>query len=205
MSSRETTCDIDQLVAPPTSMYSMNRSSAPRAFANSSSGMISSSLTPRITTVSILKPGNVSTAASMPASTRGSSSNRASLTKRSRCSVSRLIVSRCRPARLRSCTAGASSTALVVIARSRIAVLRASRSTRAGRSRRSSGSPPVSRTLSTPKCKKLIDEPIDFLELQDVFARQPEVVLLGHAVLTSQIAAIGHRQPQVGQRPLVGV
>ena len=55
---RDTTCDIDQCVAPPTSMYSMKRTSAPRAFANSSSGISSSSLTPRMTTVSILKPGN---------------------------------------------------------------------------------------------------------------------------------------------------
>ena len=38
-------------------MYSMKRTSAPRALANSTIATSSSSLTPRMTTVSILKPG----------------------------------------------------------------------------------------------------------------------------------------------------
>jgi hypothetical protein len=51
----------------------------------------------------------------------------------------------------------------------------------------------------------MIDEPIDLLEVEDVFARQPEVVRLRHAVLASEVAAIGDRQPQVGERPLMSV
>ena len=61
-----TTCSQLQLVAPPTSMYSMKRNSAPRAFANSSRSISSSSLTPRMTTVSILSRGRAAAAASMP-------------------------------------------------------------------------------------------------------------------------------------------
>ena len=59
--------------------------------------------------------------------------------------------------------------------------------------------------LVDAETQELIDEPIDLLELQDVLARQPDVVLLGHAVLAAQVAAIGDRQPEIGQRPLVGV
>jgi hypothetical protein len=53
--------------------------------------------------------------------------------------------------------------------------------------------------------KELIDETLDLLELQDVLARQPEVVLLRHAVLAAKIAAIGDREPQVRQRSLMRV
>ena len=69
ISSRETTFDAAQCVAPGTSMYSMNRISACRAPANATRASISSSLTPRISTVSSLTVPNASRAASMPART----------------------------------------------------------------------------------------------------------------------------------------
>ena len=45
-----------------------------------------------------------------------------------------------------------------------------------------------------------VDERADLLEVQDVLARQPGVVLLRHAVRAAQVAAVGDRQPQVAQR-----
>ena len=50
-----------------------------------------------------------------------------------------------------------------------------------------------------------VDQRLDFLEVQDVFARQPDVVRLRHAVAAAQVAAIRHRQAQVPQRAMVGV
>ena len=138
----------DQRVAPPTSMYSMKRTSAPTPSPNSSRATSSSSLTPRMTTVSILSASKPALdAASIPREDGGElvearergGSGRAS-------SVSRLTVTRCRPA-LRS---------VARLLREQNAVGRQrevgergtprQRSTRAGRSRRTSGSPPVSRT-----------------------------------------------------------
>ena len=43
------------------------------------------------------------------------------------------------------------------------------------------------------------------LEVEQILARQPGVVLLRHAVLAAEIAAIGDRQPQVPQRARAGV
>ena len=37
--------------------------------------------------------------------------------------------------------------------------------------------------------------------MQQALARQPHVVLLRHAVLAAQVAAIGHRDAQAAQRP----
>ena len=45
-----------------------------------------------------------------------------------------------------------------------------------------------------------VDERADLLEVQHVLARQPHVLLLRHAVLAAQVAAVGDRQPQVPQR-----
>ena len=60
---------MDQWVAPPTSMYSMKRTSAPTDFPNSMSGTSSSSLRFRMTTVSIFSEAKPARdAASMPAS-----------------------------------------------------------------------------------------------------------------------------------------
>ncbi len=56
MSALEKTRLGSQRVAPPTSMYSMKRTSAGTDVANSTRSTSSSSLTPRMTTVSILVP-----------------------------------------------------------------------------------------------------------------------------------------------------
>ena len=94
------------------------------------------------------KPARASDA--MPSSTRACVVRRVSATKRAGSSVSRLTVTRCRPAAFNDAACSASRTPLVVIARSRRPGLAASGWISAGRSRRSNGSPPVSRTLSTP-------------------------------------------------------
>ena len=45
-----------------------------------------------------------------------------------------------------------------------------------------------------------VDQRGDFLEVQEVFAGKPHVVRFRHAVQAPEIAAVGHRQPQVAQR-----
>ena len=50
-----------------------------------------------------------------------------------------------------------------------------------------------------------LGERADFLEVEDLLARQPDIVLFGHAVATAQVAAVGHRDPEVAQRPLIDV
>ena len=49
------------------------------------------------------------------------------------------------------------------------------------------------------------DEAIDLLEAQQVGARQPDVLRLGHAVEAAEVAAVGHRHAQRAQRPVEGV
>ena len=44
-----------------------------------------------------------------------------------------------------------------------------------------------------------VDERRDLLEVQHVFARQPVVVVLGHAVRAAQVAPVGDRQAEVAQ------
>src|SRR5205823_13935883 len=39
--------------------------------------------------------------------------------------------------------------------------------------------------------QKYVDERAGFLEVEDVFARQPDVVVLRHAVFAAEVAAIG--------------
>ncbi len=45
-----------------------------------------------------------------------------------------------------------------------------------------------------------VDQPCDLFEVQDVLAREPHVVRFRHAVQAPEIAAVGHRQPEVAQR-----
>ena len=186
-------------------MYSMKRISAPRAFAKSSSGMISSSLTPRMMTESILKPGKGSTAASMPASTRGSSSNRASLMNRSRCSGIEADGETVQARRLEIVHRGLQQHCVGrhrEIANRALARQLFDKCRQIAAEQRLAASQPH---LVDAKEQELIDEPLDLFELKDVFARQPEVVLLRHAVLAAQVAPVGDRQPQVRQRPVMRV
>jgi hypothetical protein len=46
-----------------------------------------------------------------------------------------------------------------------------------------------------------VRQPADLLERQHVLLRQPEVFVLGHAVVAAQVAPIGDRQTQAPQRP----
>jgi len=48
--------------------------------------------------------------------------------------------------------------------------------------------------------RKRIDNGANFLEGQQIFARQPHVVLLRHAVLASEVAAVRNRQAHAAQR-----
>src|SRR6058998_3794661 len=133
-------------------MYSMNRTSASWARANSIRSVSSSSLNPRITTalsLSLAKPA--CRAAARPPSTSACRALLANASMRSGRNVSRLTVTRCRPAVRNSAACFPSSKPLVVMARSRIRGLRAIIATSVERSWRSSGSPPVSRTLCTPR------------------------------------------------------
>ena len=50
-----------------------------------------------------------------------------------------------------------------------------------------------------------VDERARLLEMQDVLARQPDVVVLRHAVFATEVAPIGDREPQVAQRPAEGI
>ena len=99
-----------------------------------------------------------------------------SATKRSRRSVSRLTVTRRRPAAASAVDLSASRTPLVVSARSASPAWPAASARATARSRRSSGSPPVSRSRSTPSDEEDVDERADLLEVQHVLARQPDVV-----------------------------
>ena len=78
--------------------------------------------------------------------------------------------------------------------------------TSSGRSRRSSGSPPVRRTSVDAERSEHFHQPRNFLECQQFLPRQPDVILLRHAVVAAQVAAVGDRDAQAAQRPakLVG-
>jgi len=156
ISALEKTLSVDQWVAPPTSMYSMNRTSALICLPNSSRSTSSSSLTPRMMTLSIFNPLKPARwAALIPFSTFAWESFRVSAIKRSGRSVSRLTVTRCRPASYSAFADSANNNPFVVIAKSSIRGLRAIIPTKAERSRRTSGSPPVRRTLVTPSSAKM--------------------------------------------------
>ena len=125
--------------------------------------------------------------------------------KRSARRVSRLTVTRWSPAARSAGACSASSTPLVVRARSRSRGLPASRRTSRSRSRRSSGSPPVRRTLSTPRSVKTSTSWAISSKVSTSLAGQPDVLLLGHAVLAAQVAAVGDGQAQVAKRAIEGV
>ncbi len=141
-------------MAPPTSMYSMKRTSSFRSMPNRNRSAVSSSLKPRVRTAFSFVPVNPSSAsASMPRSTVSRRTLRPNVRKRSARSVSRETVTRWSPATRNAEAWRGSNTALVVRARSDTPGTPASRRTRSGRSCRNSGSPPVRRSLSTPNAQ----------------------------------------------------
>ena len=83
--------------------------------------------------------------------------------------------------------------------------IRRSIATSRGNSRRASGSPPVSRTSVIPEPREDPDQALDLLEAEQVGAVEPVHPLGRHAVATAEVAAVGDRDPQVGDRPPVGV
>ncbi len=187
-------------------MYSMKRISARRLFANSSSSTSSSSLIPRITTVSSFRLANgVSAAASIPRSTAACWAKRVSAWNRAGRRVSRLTVMRWSPA-----------------ARSRAAWSGQEHAVRRQREVADAGilREPFDEVRQVPAQQRLaprqahpIDpdlgedarEPVQFVDPQDVRARQPGVVRLGHTVLAPQIAAVGDGEPQATGRAIEAV
>ena len=67
--------------------------------------------------------------------------------------------------------------------------------------RRTSGSPPVRRSLVTPLAMKALHKPVEFLQAEQVGLGQERHVLR-HAIDAAEIAAIGHRDAQIGDRAL---
>jgi len=96
------------------------------------------------------------------------------------------------PALRISSTRSPSSTPLVVSARSLQSTLRRDRAHEcrqiAPEQRLAAGQP----DRVDAERHEHLDQHARFLELEDVLSRQPGVVVLGHAVLTAQIAAVGH-------------
>ena len=66
-------------------------------------------------------------------------------------------------------------------------------------SRRTSGSPPVMRSLRTPLPTKTRAEPVELLERQQILLGQERHVLR-HAIDAAEIAAVRDRDPQIGDR-----
>src|SRR3989454_1097145 len=56
-----------------------------------------------------------------------------------------------------------------------------------------------------PEIHEDVGERADLFEVEDLLAREPDVVLLGHAVLAAQVASVGDRDAEVPERPTVGV
>ena len=193
-------------VAPPTSMYSMNRSSARSVRAKSSRSVISSSLNPRRMTLLILTgPSPASRAARMPAMMSSWRVLRAKAASRSGRSVSRLTVTRWRPASRSSSATGASRTPLVVRARSRTPGTPRSDRTSEGSSCRSSGSPPVSLTLETPSD---VNKPVSRTSSSNVridSRGKPGVVGFRHAIPAAEIAAVRDREAKTAEGTREGI
>ena len=64
---------------------------------------------------------------------------------------------------------------------------------------RTSGSPPVSRSLRTPWRMKAEHEAVELLQGQNLLFRQKGHVFR-HAIDAAEVAAVGHRDPQIGDR-----
>src|SRR5712692_5156111 len=194
---------MDQRVAPPTSMYSMKRTSAATRLPNSMRSTSSSSFTPRITTVSSfvpVKPARVTVW--MPSRTWAWLWRRVSAANRSARRVSRLTVTRWSPASLSVPASSASSTPLVVIARARLGGEEADEARQVAPEERLAAR---ETDLVHPEIHEDVGERADLLEVEDLLAREPDVVLLGHAVLAAQVASVGDRDAEVPERPTVGV
>ena len=105
-----------------------------------------------------------------------------------------------RPAANSEAASGASKIPLVVSPRSVIPGIASRRATRRGRSRRTSGSPPVRRIFLIPRPAATPDDALDLLEGQKLVAGE-EGDRLGHAVNAADVAAVGDADPEVRVDP----
>ncbi|MEZ5976656.1 MAG: hypothetical protein R3F34_00325 [Planctomycetota bacterium] len=129
----------------------MKRTSTSSSAAKWTKASISSSFTPPSSTTLSFRFGMpASRAARRPRSTSSSLPPPVSSAKRAGSRLSQLTFTVRSPARARSCARRSSNRPFVVSATSVMPSMRAMRSTISGRSRRSVGSPPVSRTLRKP-------------------------------------------------------
>ena len=178
-------------------MNSMNRMPTPRSRPKRARSTISSSLTPRITTALTFTGARpASSAASMPAITRSSSSRRVSARKRSRCSVSSETFTRLRPA----CRE-------VVGDLGQLHAVGGEREVDAERRQHldQPGHVGPHERLAAGEPDRLEPEPLDahpgdpgdLLVGEHLGAGQPGHPLGRHAVGAAEIAAVGDRDPQV--------
>ena len=182
-------------------MYSMKRTSAPTLRPYSIRSTSSSSLTPRMMTLSIFsesKPARA--AASMPASTAACSSNRVSVSKRRR--IERI------EADGDAVEARVAQRPGLVGQEHAIGGQREIPDRRQGRELRNEARQLAPQQRLTARNTDPVDADLaegageggDFLEREQRLARQPGVVHLGHAVVAAQVAAVGDRHAQAPQR-----
>ncbi len=152
ISSPERTLSGVQAWSASSGMNSMKRTSYGCSRANLANGSTSSSVKPRIATALTLIgwAWGKAASASSPRSTRGSASRRVIAKKRSCCSESIETLKRCTPASTSAAASRSSRKPLVVTERSSTVGICASIAASLGKSRRTSGSPPVRRTSWTP-------------------------------------------------------
>ena len=142
-------------------MYSMNRSTNPSSRAHRTSGSTEASFRPRRTTVlTLIGASPAARAAAIPSRTRETGKSTPFIAPNTASSSeSRLTVTRPSPASASGPASARSAEPLVVSVRSTgppSGVRRAARyPTSTGRSRRTSGSPPVIRSLCTPSRTKI--------------------------------------------------
>ena len=200
-----------QPLVAPTSMYSMKRSTMPVPLKCRAIGRISCSLVPRLTTMLILTgPRPAARAASMPLSTSATGKSTSFMRRNTASSSpSRLTVTRCSPASFNALALRASSEPLVVSVRSSGAPSTVAQAGQLpdqeldvlAQQRFAAGEA----DLAHPMRHELPRHAGDFLERQQGRMRQVGVVLvehlLGHAVAAAEVAAVGHADAQVAQRP----
>ena len=139
-------------------------------------------------------------AAAIPASTCACVSRPASAENLSGRSVSRLSVTRCNPAARSASPCSANRTPLVVSARSRIRGLAASIRTSCGKIAAQQRFAPRKPHVLNAQRRKHLDQPRNFLKCQQFLPRQPDILLLRHAVVAAQVAPVGDRNAQAAQR-----
>ena len=189
-------------------MYSMKRSVCPCSRKNAAIGTIWSSFAPRLTTAFTFTGRPASCAAVDPL--EHAVDREVDVVQR----AERRVVERVeadgdavRPASASACAFCGSSEPLVVSVRSTPSA--ASCSISRSRSRRTSGSPPVSRILRTPPVDEHARDARDLLERQQLLPVEEAVVaavdLLRHAVDAAEVAAVGDRDAEIAKRPAEGV